>query len=517
MQLSSVGSLWQRRSRIFSLIAALAILFSLGFWQVSLAKAAGPEEDLTRITTHIESALKATQVGDLETAQKEFKTFSNQWFEIEDGVKAKSKDAYRTIEEKMSDISFAFSKKPVDQKEVITALTALDNYNKDFSKGETKAPPNPTTSAPAEKPTISSVLGKLDEARDFMAKSNYTAAASEVKEFQQDWLEVEGQVKTRSAQDYVQTENDMALAYSLLTQNSPTAKAVLDRMYTRLEPYKNAGNYGIFDATAILLREGLEALLVVVALLTFLKKSGNADKQPWIWGGALVGLALSIILAIAIQLLFSNLINASNRELIEGSVGLVAAAMLFYVSYWMHSKSSAVAWQRYIRQKSTAALATGSLFGLGLLSFLAIFREGAETALFYLGIGPSISASDLWIGMGIGTLALVILGVLLMVVGLRIPMGPFFTVASLLVFFLCFKFIGTGVHALQVANVLPTHSADYLPANDFLGLFPTWETTIVQALVLVVGIGIVVYGRLKKETPDHIEPVKTSTPATASK
>src|SRR5262249_54900895 len=156
--------------------------------------------------------------------------------------------------------------------------------------------------------------------------------------------------------------------------------------------------------------------------------------QPWIWGGAGVGLALSIALGVAIQLLFSNIINSSNREMIEGFIGLFAAAMLLYVSYWMHNKASLGAWQRYIRQKSTAALATGSLFGLALLSFLAIFREGAETVLFYLGIGPSISATDLWIGMGIGTLILVIIGVLLMVIGLRLPMRPFFAVASFLVF-----------------------------------------------------------------------------------
>ena len=104
------------------------------------------------------------------------------------------------------------------------------------------------------------------------------------------------------------------------------------------------------DAALILLREGLEALLVVVALLTFLKKSGNAAKQPWIWAGVGAGLTMSVLLAIAIQLIFGNVINPGNRELIEGITGLVAASMLIYVSYWMHSKSSAGAWQRYIKK-----------------------------------------------------------------------------------------------------------------------------------------------------------------------
>lgn len=393
----------------------------------------------------------------------------------------------------MQDVKFVFSKTPVDAKALAEALDALYDTNRDFSAGKSGASSGGSAKSTAN---VNTLLGLIEESRDALAKQDYATAAKELKEFQMVWLDVEGQVKTRSADAYSATENDMALALTLLNQNSPEAKAVLDRMYTRLEPYKNAGNYGIFDAFIILLREGLEALLVVVALVTFLRKSGNANKQGWIWGGAGVGIVISVILGIAVQLFFASTINASNRELIEGITGLVAAAMLFYVSYWMHSKASAGAWQRYIKQKSTAALATGSLFGLALLSFLAIFREGAETVLFYLGIGSSISTSDLLIGLGTGTLALIVLGVLMLVIGLRIPMGPFFTIASLLVFYLCFKFIGTGLHALQVANILPSHSASYLPENSFFGLFPTWETTIVQLVVLLIGITVVVISRL---------------------
>ena len=530
MPLTSLDLTNRKRSMLFVGLVSAFLLAGVLLSQTFVAKASA-ETDLNKINAHVESALTAAQAGDMATAQKEYKAFADAWFGIEDGVKDKSKDAYRVIEDKMSDVKFAFSKSPVNQKEVTDALTALSSTNQSFIKGDLKAftaptpaasaattAPNASSSASSEsKTTIAVLLGKLDEARDLLAEGNYAAAATEVKEFQEGWLDVEGQVKTRSADDYVQTENDMGLAYSLLTQNSAEARAVIDRMYNRLEPYTNAGQYGIFDAAIILLREGLEALLVVVALLTFLKKSGNARKQGWIWGGAGAGLALSIALGVAIQLLFSNIINSSNREMIEGFIGLFAAVMLLYVSYWMHNKASIGAWQRYIRQKSTAALATGSLFGLGLLSFLAIFREGAETVLFYLGIGPSISAPDLWIGMGIGTLILVIIGVLLVVIGLRIPMRPFFTVASLLVFYLCFKFIGTGIHALQIAGLLPTHSADYLPSNDFLGLYPTWESTIVQAVVLVAALAVVIYGRVKKVAPEKAEQPKTSTPISATK
>ena len=480
------------------------IVALLGLWLASggLAHAASPQDDMARLNAHIEKAQAAAEAGNATLAAQEFTAFSDEWLKVEDGVRAQSKTSYQAIEGKINLVKDALARTPVDTTALATVLDGLKDTNQEFINS------NPVTGqsqSAASGVTVSSVLSGLDQARQDQAKGDYASAAREVKTFQTNWLEIEGQVKTRSVADYSQTENDMNLAYDLLTKNSAEAKTVLDRMYNRLQPYVTTNSYGIVDAALILLREGLEALLVVVALLTFLKKSGNAAKQPWIWAGVGAGLIMSVLLAVAIQLIFGNVINPGNRELIEGITGLVAATMLIYVSYWMHSKSSAGAWQRYIKQKSTAALAQGSLFGLALLSFLAIFREGAETALFYLGIGPSISTSDLLIGLGLGLVLLVGLGFLLIVVGLRIPMGPFFTVASGLVFFLCFKFIGTGVHALQVAKVLPAHSETWLPSNDFFGMYSSWETTLTQALLLAVGIAVVVVSRVKENAHRRAE------------
>src|SRR5262249_9538567 len=154
-----------------------------------------------------------------------------------------------------------------------------------------------------------------------------------------------------------------------------------------------------------------------------------------------------------------TIVNPANRELLEGVIGLFAATMLIYVSYWLHSKSSISGWQSYINAQTRGSLKGGSLVGIAVLAFLAVFREGAETALFYLGMVGNISNSDLLIGLAIGFGALAILGYLLVVVGVRIPMRPFFAVASVLVFYLCFKFIGTGIHALQVSGYVPAQSA----------------------------------------------------------
>jgi high-affinity iron transporter len=397
----------------------------------------------------------------------------------------------------------------------VTALTALDQAQKTFITSQGGSPSSapaaagaPVVTAPvasaastatsSQGASISTLIQQLSAAQAAANKGDYAGASTQMKAFENTWPDVEGQVKTRSATAYAQTEDDMGLAQGLLNQKSPESKTVLNRMYVRLTPFEAHTQYGIFDATIILLREGLEALLVLVALLAVLTRSGNTDRRGWIWGGAAVGLGLSIALGVALNVILRGVINPGNRELIEGFTGLVAASMLLYVSYWLHSNTSVKGWQRQIHRRTAEALTTGSLVGLATLAFLAVFREGAESVLFFLGMAAAISTGDLLIGLGIGAAGLVVLGALIMVIGVRIPMRPFFAIAGVLVFYLCFKFLGTGIHALQIAGVLPTTAATYLPASDLFGISPTWQTTIPQILLLILAASVLLEGWVKQ-------------------
>jgi high-affinity iron transporter len=265
--------------------------------------------------------------------------------------------------------------------------------------------------------------------------------------------------------------------------------------------------YNWLDAFSILLREGMEALLVLIALLAFLDKSGNADRRVWIWLGAIAGLLMSVVAGFGIQALVSNVAALrSNKELLEGITGLVAAAMLFYVSYWLHSKSALNAWQGYIREQMTAALETQRLFSLSVLAFLTVFREGGETVLFFLGIAPSITQQDLLIGIGAATGLLTVLTLAMLKLGLKIPLKPFFQITSGLIYYLGFKFLGSSIHALQEANILPIHTIAQLPKIRLLGLYPSWETILPQLLLLIVAIGILLRQRLG-QSKDMANPV----------
>ena len=145
--------------------------------------------------------------------------------------------------------------------------------------------------------------------------------------------------------------------------------------------------------------KGLEALLVIVALLGYLNKSGHGDKKKWLWFGLGAGVFVSVVIGIVVQLLFSSGTFGNNNFLIAGCTGLFAAIMLIYMSYWLHSKSSTASWNQYINNKSTQALATGSLWSITILAFLAVFREGTETVLFFIGMASSINLTTLLTGI----------------------------------------------------------------------------------------------------------------------
>jgi high-affinity iron transporter len=502
------GKLHQRRvhrgivrvlwSRWVPLVIVTAALFTGGLRAIHPVAAAGPTDDVTAANAIVQRALTAANAGDLATAGREYKSYENTWFDIEEGVRASSRDAYRAIEQQMTAVSVALAASPPQQAAVVAALNALDHEQQQFVHGAPPTSQAQVAPAASEPASIASLLQLLTDAKGALARGDFAAAATSMKTFETTWPDVEGQVKTRSAGAYRDTENDMGLAASLLSQQSQEAAPVLDRMAKRLEPYRQATHYSVFDATTILLREGLEALLVLVALLAFLKQSGNAARRGYIWAGAGVGLLGSIALGVALHLLLRSVMNSGNRELLEGITGLFAAVMLLYVSYWMHRQASLRDWQQHLRRQTTAALTTGSAVGLGLLAFLAVFREGAETVLFFLGMAANISTGDLLLGLAIGAAILTVLGVLLLGIGVRIPMRPFFAVASVLVFYLCFKFLGTGIHAFQVAGVLPATSATYLPDSDALGISPTWQTTLPQLLLLAAALAVLLRAPLRR-------------------
>lgn len=253
----------------------------------------------------------------------------------------------------------------------------------------------------------------------------------------------------------------------------------------------------------ILVREGLEALLVVAAIIAYMLKSDNKKLVRWIYLGVVVGLIGSGLMAVLFAVFFNG--NGPQQEIMEGVVALIAMCMLIYTSDWMLSKSDVEAWQSYIGNKTkkavsgvTAAdsLTFAGVVSLAMLSFLAVFREGAETVMFYQSVYSMTKDSrGMWIGGLAAAVVLVLVFVLIRFTSVHIPLHPFFLITSALLAVLAVTFAGGGVHSLIEGDAIGGTYLASMPTNEWLGLYPYTETIVAQVIAAVVIIGLfVVFG-----------------------
>jgi high-affinity iron transporter len=483
-----------KTAKIFCLFLCL-----ISFINVTSVYGAEPstENQLKQANEYIVKAIELAKNNDVEGAKVQFELYKKQWFTIEEGIKGKSITSYKDIEDVMGRIAFALLQNPVQPKSLIQGLTDQANINQRFIDGKYAADDK---SANHPSGNLTAVISLLKDANQYIKQGKIKEAKASIEHFRGSWLDVEGIILTQSAKAYSDTERDMVLSYSYLSSSPPNtdkAKHTLDAMIGYLEPLTVKTSYNMLDAVTILLREGLEALLVVVALIAFLKKSGHEDKKKWIWSGVSTGIAISIVIGVIVQVLFSSGAFGNNNFMISGFTGLFAAVMLLYMTYWLHSNASITQWNHYINNRSTKALAKGSLWSLAILAFLAVFREGTETVLFLIGMASSISIIDLLAGIGIAIAILLIVSYLVLRVGVKIPIRPFFLVSSVLVFYLCFKFTGMGVHGLQIAGLLPATDLNGLTTIDALAFYPTWEGIIPQGMLIIAAVGIVIWNKVK--------------------
>lgn len=264
------------------------------------------------------------------------------------------------------------------------------------------------------------------------------------------------------------------------------------------------------QAFLILIREGLEALLVVAAVIAYLVKSGNKRFTKWIYLGVVAGLAGSGLVAVLFTFLFGG--SGPIQEISEGVCALIATLMLLWTSNWMLNKSSVEAWNNYIRNKTEAAVAgaqskveSGQSLGLGMitslamLSFLAVFREGAETVIFYESIySMSQDAHGMWVGGLAAAAVLIVIFLILRFTSVKIPIGPFFLVTSIVMAALVVIFAGGGIHALIEGDLIEGTYLSTVPTNDWIGLYPYVETITAQVIAAIAVVVLFVVGFIKK-------------------
>ncbi len=241
----------------------------------------------------------------------------------------------------------------------------------------------------------------------------------------------------------------------------------------------------VLQAFLILLREGFEAMLVITALVTYLRRQGAVNQLPVIYGGVGLALVASLFTAWLMQSVF-QIAGGAHQEALEGVTMLIAAIVLFYVSFWLISKSESARWQAWIEQQVNKAISRGSLFTLGFAAFLAVYREGAETVLFYQALAGQAQGQGTALALGVAIATVALLGLFWVIrsASLRLPVGLFFGITAGLLYYLAVSFAGNGVLELQGAGWVNITPLSWLPRIIWLGLHPTLETFAAQLLLL---------------------------------
>uniref|UniRef100_UPI0017ABFAC0 FTR1 family iron permease n=1 Tax=Sphingomonas sp. TaxID=28214 RepID=UPI0017ABFAC0 len=251
-----------------------------------------------------------------------------------------------------------------------------------------------------------------------------------------------------------------------------------------LAPSK-AGNASAFlGAFTILLREGLEALLIIVAMLTFLRKAERPEMLRTVHYGWIAALAAGLATWWAATHLLT--ISGASRELTEGLGSILAALILLFVGIWMHGKAQANEWQRYIKARLGAALSKRSAWFLFLLAFVAVYREVFETILFFAALSAEGNVGALVAGGAAGLIVLAGIALAMFRFSARLPIAKFFAYSSALIAVLAVVLAGKGVAALQEAGLLGLTPVEAAPRIAILGLYPTLEGLAAQAATLVI-------------------------------
>jgi len=268
--------------------------------------------------------------------------------------------------------------------------------------------------------------------------------------------------------DYGELVASLGEASSALAENNMTASV------------------GFVSAYVILLREGLEAILLLAAIAAVLIKLGRRDTLPYLHAGWIGALALGGVTWGVSTYLFA--ISGAGRELTEGLTALLACGVLLYVGFWLHDKTHAVRWREFIDGTVRNALHGKTLWMLTFIAFLAVYREVFETVLFYQALWLQAAPgthSSLWGGIIGALFSLVALGWIILRSSVRLPLNLVFRLNAAILFVLAVVFAGHGVAGLQEAGWLPVDLIAF-PSFDLLGIYPTLETLGAQLVVVAL-------------------------------
>ncbi len=436
----------------------------------------------------IKNITKAISDKDFDKA----KTINNQlnatWTKNEKIVREEDIGRYGQVETALMFTRIELTKDKVDASSAQMQVDQLKKELDDYHAGK-------KSDAKTSDQDVNILNEHLDTAIKNIKNDDLAKSKQALQQFIIAWPNVESEISTRNGALYTKIEQKIPqYAGQLDEDNKDDIGSQLETLNQEIKSTISKTSYTFWDAALILLREGVEALLIIMALLTVTRKSEQTKASKWIVAGSVIGIVLSIALAFIFKAIFENL--GSTRELTEGLVGIGSVILMIIVGIWLHSKSSLDSWQNFINKNIDKAMSTGSIVTFGLVAFLSVFREGAETIIFYLGIVGKISTWSLILGIIVASVILALIAIFFNQITKWIPIHRLFFIMSLFIFILAFKILGVSIHTLQILNIVPQHTINHLPFIDLIGFYPTYETLIPQLALVIL---VVIYYTMSKK------------------
>lgn len=444
--------------------------------------------NISKLVAHLNNVKSLSNESKWDEAKLEYKQFEIEWSKVENDIRKANSGYYGSIEANMiTSRSILFTENPSITKVNDSFTKLIDVLN------------NPRSESTKEV-SIEKAIKLVNQTINSVETNDAKKAQSTFNEFIQDWPYVEVMVQANSMELYKKIENDTSIALTQLTEEPKSAATMktLKQIQNNLNLATKKTSYTMFDAGTIVFREGLEALIIISALLALVSKGKQESARKWIFVGGAFGILASLVAGLLFQFLLSRISAGISNQLIEGISGLIAVIFMLTVGLWLHKQSRQQEYSSKMKEKAKAAIAGGGILSLSLLAFFAVFREGAETVVFYIGMSSSITTKELITGFACGIILLVIIGFFILKGSKIIPLKPFFTIASLCIYYLTFKFIGQSIHSLQGIGYLPDHMSTIFPTVPKLGIYPSLESIIPQLILLLFVIWLFVGTRIKK-------------------
>lgn len=244
-------------------------------------------------------------------------------------------------------------------------------------------------------------------------------------------------------------------------------------------------------AGSILLREGLEAMLIIMVIVGVLKRMDAHKSLKYVHAGWLTALGIGIISWFFVSSLIQ--MSAFHREFMEGLGSLIAVAMLLYIGFWLHNKTHASQWTKFVKERINNLVSDSNRWGLAFLAFVVVFREAFESIIFLSSISIKSSAagnSGIMLGSVSAIGVVIVLAAVAIKYSMKLPIKSLFKWSSFAMSVLAVILVGKGIHAFQEAGYLSVNNLPHLPHLPLLGLYPSLLTVAAQISIVAAIFGL---------------------------